>query len=130
MWEGIMRKLLASAVLAVSLAVVPGHADPGNGCIVETTGGAQDTYVTCTYDATGPGRYVLATPNDWSITARRGSRTFVLAAGGALSTPGAGDIASQAGDVVTVRVGSVPGGDCASEGVCGWIGSVMAFETE
>lgn len=105
-----MKKLLASAVLmaAVGLAGMPAHADPTNACVAGDSAGApvaQDAPLTCTYTATGPGEYVAATPNSYTISVTHNGVTTTAVDSDSLTPPANGTFAAAAGDTVTVTVG-------------------------
>lgn len=116
------------AVVAAVLAFPPAGAEPGNGCVAGSTGGGLDEAGTCSYESTGAAtQLVVATPNLWTVTARVGNQTRVLAAGGPLSPPMQTTVNVRPRERVTVTIGP----DCVpSTPVCGWIGTVSVFESE
>lgn len=122
-----MRKIiLAGAAMTLALSLAPSHAEPGTGCAA--AGGAQGEALSCTYEATGPGTWVAATPNHWTITVVRVvddvPTEMTLAESADLQPPGTGELATLAGDEVTITVGPD-----SAEVVDGSIGIVAAFET-
>jgi len=120
-----MKKiLLLGALCTLGLGLAPAHADPTNGC--QAVGVSEGSALTCTYTATGPGIYVAATPNHYTIdvthTDENGTTTSRPVDSGSLTFPTTGNFAAAAGDTVTVTMGP----DDAEGFVTGSIGIVAA----
>lgn len=119
-----MKKILLLAAAAMALAIAPASATPGNGCAAGP--GELDAASSCQYTAGAlSARYVVSTPNSWTITTVRAGETVVLAEG-ETAPPSSGLIDTLPGELITVTMGP----DCVPmTPVCGSIGTIVVGET-
>lgn len=105
------RLSICGALAATVLVGVPAHAV--NGCHKIATGEPSMGGGGCTYTATGPGYYTVETTSGFRISWQRGIKTIEGPA--RVSVPnnaasgvwaGAGELATQNGDIVTVAIGT------------------------
>lgn len=121
-----MKKILLAAVsIGMVLSFAAGHADPTNGCVAGDSNGVPGSNggaISCSYTATGPGQYVAATPNHYTISVTHAGVTTNVVESDSASLPTNGTFDAASGDTVTISVGpDSPGGP-----VNGSIGIVAA----
>lgn len=98
---GMKRFVIASLLGATLAAGAPAHA--AQRCVVVATG-LPGNPSGCTYTATGPGTYAVATATGFVVSIQRGAQPYVTVAGNATATATTGSIPSVAGDVVNIGI--------------------------
>lgn len=95
------RTIGAMLVLGVLVVVPAGAGADEPGC---TAVGVSPDPITCTYTADGSGTYTAITSNPWTITVVRDEEVVTLASGTIYTPYSTGEVATLAGEVVTVTI--------------------------
>jgi hypothetical protein len=120
--------VVATPVVSASGAGALGPVPP-NGCLATAPVGVDGVSgaLGCAYTAGGPGAYLAATPNGWTITITRAGAVVATIAS-ASGAPPAGTLATMAGDSVTLTVD--PACNPADASQCGAAGTLAAGDRQ